>query len=79
MVLFIRRNDKMIVRRTTTFNTEEERFEFEHPHLHRLVEDDPNFIVLSWADEKRYITLKTFRENTYYTDQDLETALMWQN
>lgn len=69
----------MIVRHSERqFNTDEERFEFEHPYLHRLVKDDPNFIVLSWADAERYITLKTFRENTYYTDEDLETALMWQ-
>ena len=68
----------MTVRRTATFNTEEERFELEHPHLHKLVEGDTNYAVLKWADEKGYVTLKTFRESAYYTDQDLETALMWQ-
>ena len=60
------------------FNTEEERFEFEHPTLHKLTEDDENYSVLRWTHEARYITLTTFRASTYYKDEDLETALMWQ-
>lgn len=51
-------------------------FEQDHPELKRL-SDAEYKELLEWADEKRYITLKGFRVEKYYTDEDFETALMW--
>lgn len=51
-------------------------FEQDHPELKRL-SDAGYKELLEWADEKRYITLKGFRTEKYYTEEDFETALMW--
>lgn len=48
----------------------------DHPELKRVSQSEHSDI-LKWAERKRYIKLKRFGKILFYTDQDLETALMW--
>lgn len=63
--------------RTGHFTSEEERYEMEHPELKRLYMGDENYELLKWADDMAFIALKSFRKNLYYTEADLDKAIMW--
>ena len=63
--------------RAEHFTTEEERYEMEHPQLKRLYMGDENYELLKWADDMEFIALKSFRGHLYYTEEDLDKAIMW--
>lgn len=53
-----------------------EKFLIENPHL-KPVDGDENEELLRWAEEEGYIAFEIFQGEEFYSDFDLETALIW--